>query len=1456
MLSYYYSLTSVLWLQTARVVVWTSFPLLLVQAPLAYYFANVPLLVSVPVSLLFQFLSLVFRAALIDATGAESLPPRWFQLVSTFFRKKVLLHVTLQISVILVLAIVSIFLSGMFLHPNLNYVALSVPCIRGKEMNLREDEGLGQTQNLKCVNTNGVFYLLVSILVSIISTIRWHAYGMSRILRSVPFEWNSPSKEEQEDFLIKQPQKRLKLPSEVLWARIRRSFFISLSETIVVTVSTVIFTILACYFLSFAHKGGELSQTIRMILDISSSLTQPYREGASGVSILDNHPSFASTLFTWLVSTSILSSSVSFVYSLHGALLPLFLVDRVDMNDLLSGAIVSPIQPKELSGPSDALIAVLPSLSISEPATTVSKVDLALAALRTVQPKSLAHYVMSFPTEWIALRSRHATFSSEIGPLNSNNAVSYIPPVWKQSPPPLPLSASPSDEFVPGELPLTNLSLSISEFSENENAILTAWQTRLAVANWALASNDVSINGDSESDSSVSQLTTLLRLLVSTVTKSKDATRPDLWIAKETSVFNPIYSSAIPTTSPWLFLLRDIVLNSSSPLASTCQLFTDNIDRSLTSSSTYSYDFLSYSTLQSTSTSSQSENPSEQTYNYQPDQRNNAPPSLTKGGKNKNSRKIQFSGGEEGSSGAQKAMTVEDLGSPTDVHKTSSEGAGLITSRRFVRSLGAMAMSSAERKRLFASTQSLNSNSSLASGSSNCPPAEWMDIVWACTALIDASTISLLTRANVNSFSLAQYSSSRPPVWVLKSTKKGGGKGTGNSSFWDTLLASTPLPPPAPAAAAVNASNGASLKNNNQPKSSSQNVVNATTSAGVVKQVKSNDAVINWSLLIQHIEASFNMGVVGVNLITNIFLSTYLYEKSGGKSLLVFDILSLLVISIIGQLGSFFLRSSIVDLKSMETFRSKKSSLSSLERLRFHVDQIALSAFHMFLWRHYLSHQISIPGIFLASIAALTLSLIAREGIASFSVFKMAIVYINWTIDQIAIYDPSRESDERQKVLPPSSPAAVSTSNREFTLDDIIGGVSFPSHSSTQLCINLLRTLSPELSEKELTNLASDSSSSNPHNFSSSSFAALEEVIRMSERKLPVSTSRPNSNIRNLSTFNRPRYDDDSNNTIGGGGGKEGRGGGGLFASGVRPRHSASTAAGISQSRVSSDVTTAQEIQRPLSKTFTETVRLSMLAMSRDTKSFISHRLSEVGFASCIRSAWRASITGTSSISHLRIVHPFFENLSPLLRQTAAAILPSVLRTCSEEEASLLSDIRATVASAELLTSLILGGLEGDDALNHQVPLSLPVVLYSFASCVAATGILAASPRYNKTFAFGSFWEWIGIENDKKAVQEYEGNDSTQRNSKGAGIAVIEMMTGRSSSKVGGNSATFAVAARANIRPGLATLSAVMMKCLTQLFSSKTRGVAEHLQVITDKAPSPIIRSILRLAAHKKAARL
>ena len=139
---------------------------------------------------------------------------------------------------------------------------------------------------------------------------------------------------------------------------------------------------------------------------------------------------------------------------------------------------------------------------------------------------------------------------------------------------------------------------------------------------------------------------------------------------------------------------------------------------------------------------------------------------------------------------------------------------------------------------------------------------------------------------------------------------------------------------------------------------------------------------------------------------------------------------------------------------------------------------------------------------------------------------------------------------------------------------------------------------------------------------------------------------------------------------------------------------------------------------------------------------------------------------------------------------------------------------------------------------------------------MAATGILAASPRYNKTFAFGSFWEWIGIENDKKAVQEYEGNDSTQRNSKGAGIAVIEMMTGRSSSKVGGNSATFAVAARANIRPGLATLSAVMMKCLTQLFSSKTRGVAEHLQVITDKAPSPIIRSILRLAAHKKAARL
>ena len=177
------------------------------------------------------------------------------------------------------------------------------------------------------------------------------------------------------------------------------------------------------------------------------------------------------------------------------------------------------------------------------------------------------------------------------------------------------------------------------------------------------------------------------------------------------------------------------------------------------------------------------------------------------------------------------------------------------------------------------------------------------------------------------------------------------------------------------------------------------------------------------------------------------------------------------------------------------------------------------------------------------------------------------------------------------------------------------------------------------------------------------------------------------------------------------------------------------------------------------------------------------------------------------------------------------------------KEASLLSDIRATAASAELLTSLALGGLDGDDAQRHQVPLSLPVILYSFASCVAASGLLAASPRYNQTFSFGCFWEWVGFQLDVEQRIGLANSDPTKN-----GISVIELVMGRSSTKKGGVSTAFTVAAGTNVRPGLASLSAVLMKCLVQLFSSKIRGVSEHLQVLTDKAPSHTIRSILRLA--------
>ena len=285
----------------------------------------------------------------------------------------------------------------------------------------------------------------------------------------------------------------------------------------------------------------------------------------------------------------------------------------------------------------------------------------------------------------------------------------------------------------------------------------------------------------------------------------------------------------------------------------------------------------------------------------------------------------------------------------------------------------------------------------------------------------------------------------------------------------------------------------------------------------------------------------------------------------------------------------------------------------------------------------------------------------------------------------------------------------------------------------------------------------------------------------------------------------------------------------------------------------SSSDSTAREIpQHPSQiRSVAEKARHLMLAITHSTTVFVAIILNELGLSvfSTRLLEWKTPVRRASSSSshHLRPLHPFFKKLSPFFRQLATALLPNVLRTCSEEEASLLSDLRATAASAELLTSLVLGGLDGDDAQRHQVPLSLPVILYSFASCVAASGLLAASPRYNQTFGFGCFWEWAGFQLDVEQRIGLARSEPTKNGNNS--ISVIELVMGRSSIKKGGGGSTaFTLAAGTNVRPGLATLSAVLMKCLVQLFSSKIRGVSEHLQVLTDKAPSHAIRSILNLA--------
>jgi hypothetical protein len=305
-LSFYISLISVLWLQTARVTVWTFFPILLVHSSVSFYTLNVPLLVSIPLSLSLQFTSLAIRVVSIDPSSAESLPQKHLRLISTLFRKKVLLHAFLQICTLLILTLFAAVLCNLIIHPDLNYITLSIPCLSKISSSSSSSSSLVQTlyqeviNNDRCVNIKGVFMLFISCLVSFVSVIRWHAFGMSRVLYNTPIEWNIISNEEiiedkqvmsNQVITIQPQQKKFKLPSDVLWVRIQRGFGIAISESIVITIWTLFFSLFLIMSFSSTLQTNDIKGVIRMILDISNSLTKPYKKGSFGVFKDESHTS-------------------------------------------------------------------------------------------------------------------------------------------------------------------------------------------------------------------------------------------------------------------------------------------------------------------------------------------------------------------------------------------------------------------------------------------------------------------------------------------------------------------------------------------------------------------------------------------------------------------------------------------------------------------------------------------------------------------------------------------------------------------------------------------------------------------------------------------------------------------------------------------------------------------------------------------------------------------------------------------------------------------------------------------------------------------------------------------------------------------------------------------------------------------------------------------------------------
>jgi hypothetical protein len=257
----------------------------------------------------------------------------------------------------------------------------------------------------------------------------------------------------------------------------------------------------------------------------------------------------------------------------------------------------------------------------------------------------------------------------------------------------------------------------------------------------------------------------------------------------------------------------------------------------------------------------------------------------------------------------------------------------------------------------------------------------------------------------------------------------------------------------------------------------------------------------------------------------------------------------------------------------------------------------------------------------------------------------------------------------------------------------------------------------------------------------------------------------------------------------------------------------------------------------------------------------------------------------------------------------------ALVRSPEMDTADVLRDVRAVAASADLLVTLVLAALRGEDHRLRQVAATVPVVVYSLSACLVACATYASSPRYSATVAWATPLSWRGTDADSIAVAEVEAALTTLSR---VGGRTGGGKSGGASAAGGGGGAPVVPPLQVNLhlpggesaadhvprsaRPALATLQAgaflpsfgpdgtgdrdvfvprappltlstlsrsptpsppppaALLRALVRLHApaptpqAEIHGMAEYMAQLAESAPSMPIKAVLMLAARKAAA--